>query len=168
MYQISIGEKTYKLEPNKDNPNSGKIDSVDYSLDIAGTSTELNILHDLKSYNVSLVHADYETHTFTLRVNNTEYTLEAKDQFEILLAELGMDNLVGSKVNDLKAPMPGLVLKVLVKEGESVSKGQPLVVLEAMKMENMLKAESDAIVKSVHAEIGKAVEKNEVLLAFEA
>ncbi len=68
----------------------------------------------------------------------------------------------------LKAPMPGLVVKVEVEEGDEIFPGQGLVIVEAMKMENELKAETHARVKAVKARPGEAVEKDQVLLELEA
>ena len=68
----------------------------------------------------------------------------------------------------LKAPMPGLVVRVQVQPGEKVIAGAPLVVLEAMKMENELKAGAPGVVKSVRVAPGEAVEKGQVLVEFEA
>jgi biotin carboxyl carrier protein len=62
--------------------------------------------------------------------------------------------------------MPGMVLNVLVQEGIAVKKGDALIVLEAMKMENILKSPSDGVIKKIIANKGKAVEKNEVLIQF--
>jgi acetyl/propionyl-CoA carboxylase alpha subunit len=67
----------------------------------------------------------------------------------------------------LKAPMPGLVLDIRVKPGQKVSKGEPLVIIEAMKMENIIKARGQATVKSVIASVGCSVEKGDLLLEFE-
>jgi propionyl-CoA carboxylase alpha chain len=67
----------------------------------------------------------------------------------------------------LKAPMPGLVVRVQVEPGQQVTAGSPLVVLEAMKMENELKAAAPGVVKSVKAAPGDAVEKGQVLVEFE-
>lgn len=67
----------------------------------------------------------------------------------------------------LKAPMPGLVMRVLVQPGDPVSAGAGLVVLEAMKMENELTASASAVVKAVRVAPGEAVEKGQVLLEFE-
>jgi len=67
----------------------------------------------------------------------------------------------------LRAPMPGLVVRVEAKPGDRVVAGAGLVVLEAMKMENELKAPGPARVKSVRVAAGQAVEKGQVLVEFE-
>jgi len=71
-----------------------------------------------------------------------------------------------ARAAELKAPMPGLVAKVLVQEGQEVVAGQGLVVLEAMKMENELKAPAAGVVASVRVKPGQPVEKGAVLIAF--
>lgn len=70
------------------------------------------------------------------------------------------------KVNHLKSPMPGLVLKVIAKVGDLVKQGEPLLVLEAMKMENVFKAPSDVVIKSIDVTEKQAVEKGELLISF--
>jgi pyruvate carboxylase subunit B len=67
----------------------------------------------------------------------------------------------------IKAPMPGLVVKVEVAPGDSVEAGQGMVIVEAMKMENELKAEGPGVVKTIHVEPGQAVDKDQVLVDFE-
>jgi biotin carboxyl carrier protein len=67
----------------------------------------------------------------------------------------------------LRAPMPGLVVRVLVEPGQAVSRGAGVVVLEAMKMENELKAAADGTVKSVRVGTGEPVEKGQVLVEFD-
>ena len=81
-------------------------------------------------------------------------------------------SLTGATAGDrgaapLKAPMPGLVVRVLAEPGEGVARGAGVVVLEAMKMENELKAPADAKVKTVRVRAGEAVEKGQVLVEFE-
>lgn len=168
MYKISIGENSYEVVPNSQNAATGTLNGADYTLDISGDHRAYSIEHNDKSYRVFVIDADYESKSFTIRVNNQEYTLEAKDRFDLLLEKLGLENLAASAVSDLKAPMPGLVLSVETEAGQDVKKGQPLLVLEAMKMENVLKAESDATVKSINVEKSQAVEKGQVLIEFEA
>jgi len=67
---------------------------------------------------------------------------------------------------DLKAPMPGLVTRVLVKSGDPVDVGTPLVVMEAMKMENELRSQGRGTVDRIYAEAGEAVEQGAVLVTF--
>ena len=80
------------------------------------------------------------------------------------IKSLGIDAGAEKKINDIKAPMPGLVLKVLVKDGDVIKKGDNLLVLEAMKMENSIKAPADATIKAVKITAGDKVEKNQVMI----
>ncbi len=74
----------------------------------------------------------------------------------------------GSGPTALRAPMPGLVVRVEVAPGDEVQAGQGIVIVEAMKMENELKAAAPGVVRAVHVEAGNAVEKDTVLVEFEA
>ena len=116
------------------------------------------------SYNMEVLGINADEKSIQLRVNNNNYTVQLKDQYDELLHRLGMDEMTSNKVNDLKAPMPGLVIGINVSEGQSIKKGDVLITLEAMKMENTLKAVADAVVKKVVVKKGSAVEKNEVLI----
>ena len=80
--------------------------------------------------------------------------------------KMGMKNGATGKVNNIKAPMPGLIIDLRVKEGDKVMPGDALLILEAMKMENMIKASAESIVKSVKVKKGDSVEKNQVLIEF--
>lgn len=66
----------------------------------------------------------------------------------------------------VKSPMPGLVVQIRVSKGERVRKGQPLIAIEAMKMENVIKSKSDGVVSAIHASVGGSVEKGDTLLEF--
>ena len=167
MYKIKVGEKDFEVEPSDKGISEGLINGEAYKMDLLEEEKGLHLIRDHKSYTVNLVSADYDTKTFELLVNGNKYTVEAKDRFDLLLKELGMENLAGAAVNELKAPMPGLVLSIEVKEGDEVKKGDPLLVLEAMKMENVLKAPADVVVKNITVETKMAVEKNQVLIEFE-
>ncbi len=120
-----------------------------------------------KSINVEVMEVDSKNKTYKFLVNQKICTVSLKDKLDDLLHELGMDELTTLKVNDLKAPMPGLVLDILVKEGDKINKGDTLIVLEAMKMENALKAVADATVKKISIKKGTTVDKNQVLVQLE-
>ena len=70
-------------------------------------------------------------------------------------------------IGDIKAPMPGLILEISVKIGQEVKENDPLLILEAMKMENSITSPRDGIIKSILAKEGDAVEKNYILIEFE-
>jgi len=70
-------------------------------------------------------------------------------------------------MDNVKAPMPGLVLDILVEPGQSVQKGDNLLILEAMKMENIIKASGSGVVKNIPVHKKDAVEKNQLLIEME-
>lgn len=129
-------------------------------------SSAFHVINNLQSYNVEVVNFDAVEKTAEIKVNNNTYTVTAKDQFDILLDKLGLSSLTAAKVSEVKAPMPGMVLKVFVTEGMEIKKGDNLFVLEAMKMENIIKATADVIVKKIKIKPGDKVEKGQVLMMF--
>ncbi|MDB5115416.1 MAG: gcdC [Mucilaginibacter sp.] len=165
MHQVKVnGKFDYSMEQN----GSGLlINNHIITADIKQLSPSLwHVIDQLRSYNAEVISFDKALKTAEIRINNNIYTLTAKDQFDVLLEKMGLSNLNGTKVSELKAPMPGLVLKVFVEEGASVQKGDNLFILEAMKMENIIKSPTDAIIKSVKIAPGDKVEKGQILLQF--
>jgi biotin carboxyl carrier protein len=110
---------------------------------------------------------DLESNTIDVRINHNKYTVQLKTPADILVNKLGIVVAKSNKASMLKSPMPGLILKVLVAEGAQVKKGENLVILEAMKMENVFKAGADATVKHISVQQGQAVEKGQELITFE-
>lgn len=105
--------------------------------------------------------------TAVLRVDGKPMEIELRDEYDQLLKTLGMERGKTALEKDLKAPMPGLVLSIDVKSGDTVSEGDPLLILEAMKMENVIKSSRDGVIAGIHMTQGEAVEKNQVLVSFE-
>lgn len=169
MYKISVnGQKALKTElKSKNNELSGTINDSQVDASIIQTGNgEYHLLYNNQSFNFSVVKADFTEKKLTIKVNGKKFSVEVKDKYDELLHNLGMDNIASKKVNDIKAPMPGMVLNILVGEGQEVKKGDSLLVLEAMKMENILKSPSDGVIKKVIATKGVAVEKNQLLIQF--
>ncbi|HWZ35186.1 MAG TPA: acetyl-CoA carboxylase biotin carboxyl carrier protein subunit [Mucilaginibacter sp.] len=125
-----------------------------------------HIIEQLKSYNVTLISFDKVAKTAQIRVNDNVYHITAKDRFDLLLDQMGLTNLTSARMSELKAPMPGLVLKVFAEGDMTVKKGDSLFILEAMKMENIIKSPVDAVVKSIKVKPGDKLEKGQVLLQF--
>ncbi len=168
MYNIKIQDKDYLVDINTTDTKNGKINNNDFSLDMINTNKNIfHIINNNKSYNAEIVNVDYKNKKAKIKINSNVYDLDIKDDIDILLKSLGMSDLTKQKVNNLKAPMPGMVYKVLVSDGQEIKTGDTLIVLEAMKMENNLKSPIDGIVKKVTCTEGTSVEKNEILLEFE-
>ena len=104
---------------------------------------------------------------YTLWVDGFRYEVEALDERTRAIRDLSGASGAASGPAPLKAPMPGLVVRVSVQSGDVVAAGQGLVVMEAMKMENELRASSAARVKAVHVQPGTAVDKGTLLVELE-
>ena len=165
MYQLNINNKyDFNITTvNKQlhvNDQEVVVDRVELG------ANKTHVLYQNNSYNIEVVELNKEEKTATVKVNGNVYSLTIKDQFDQLLKQLGMDNLAVNKIQQIKAPMPGLVLNVLATEGAEVKKGDNLLILEAMKMENMIKSPTDGIIKKIEVKQGDKVEKNEILVSF--
>ena len=125
-----------------------------------------HILYEGRSYNAEVVTIEHATKTIVLKLNGQRVELNAKNRFDLLLERLGMSNTAAAKVNELKAPMPGLIVDIRVVPGQAVLKGDPLLVLEAMKMENILKAPADGTVSNLKIALRDNVQKGQVLVQF--
>lgn len=128
---------------------------------------KFHLIHLGKTYHAELIEVDYATRHYTLLINGTKYSLAIADHYERLVRQLGLHAGGTQKVNSVKAPMPGLVLNILVSPGQTVQKGDPLIILEAMKMENVIKAAGEGHIKAINVQKGAAVEKGQLLLELE-
>lgn len=166
MATVTVNEKVvFEVESSSDGL---MLDGKSFVWDIAQIAEGyFHILHNNKSYKAEVVKSDRATKTFTLKINNHIHTVEVKDKFDLLLEKLGMSNNAAGKVNNIKAPMPGLIIDVKIKVGDMVKINDPLLILEAMKMENVLKSPGEGIVKTVTVKKGDKVEKNQVLIEFQ-
>lgn len=126
-----------------------------------------HIIMNNKGYNAILVNHNPEEKTMVINVNGNDYEIVVKDKYDILLQQLGINAKSSATVNNVKAPMPGLIVNIMAPAGTEVKKGEGLLILEAMKMENAIKSPRDGKVKKVNVELKQAVEKNQVLLEFE-
>jgi biotin carboxyl carrier protein len=127
----------------------------------------ISILYNGKSFSGFLENVDTAAKEITVSINGQSRKIAIKEPIDQLLSSMGMDMKVAKKMESIKAPMPGMVLKLLVEPGQAIEKGDGLLILEAMKMENVLKAPGAAIVKSIKVNERTAVEKGAVLIELE-
>lgn len=127
---------------------------------------QYHLLHEGRSFSAEVVHIDYTNKSVELKINGQLLQLEAKDRFQLLLDKLGLSAATVQKVNQLKAPMPGLIVDIRVQAGQAVQKGDALLVLEAMKMENILKSPADGVVTDVKVQLRDNVTKGQILVQF--
>jgi biotin carboxyl carrier protein len=165
MYQVKVNNQL-NFEVNRDK-DALTVNGEATTADVSKISPlSYHVIHNMTSYNVEVITMDTATKTAELKVNGNAYTVTAKDQFDLLLDQLGLSNLESSKISEIKAPMPGLVLKIFVSVGDEVKKGDNLLILEAMKMENIIKAPADVTIKTTKIKAGDKVEKGQVLMLF--
>lgn len=124
----------------------------------------LHLLQDGQAFRARIMDMDPDSRTYVIRVNDRNYTVKLHDHYDRLVQELGLKAGSSHKENIIKAPMPGLVLNIMVEPGQVVTKGDPLLILEAMKMENVIKAASDGEIRMVMVNKGQAVDKGTLLI----
>lgn len=164
MFTVTIQNNQYSVEKTDKAIN---VNNQPINWDLKWISErKIHLIHSNQSMEAELISLDHESKTLTIRLNSRTVTLELKDRFDLLLEKMGMDISSTSAITEIKAPMPGLILDLKVKLGEEVKKGDTVVVLEAMKMENIIKSPGDGIVKAIKVSLNESVEKNQVLIQF--
>jgi len=103
---------------------------------------------------------------YEVKSGHTSYPLVLEDELDILIKSMGFNSTVGTKNDQVKAPMPGLIVDIRVKPGDKIKKGDILLILEAMKMENTIKAEHDGEIREILIEPKQSVEKNQILIKY--
>ncbi len=157
MYKVTVDQKEIPME-------SEKLQDLDI---IPIGDNQFHILQNGKTYQAKLLTADYNSKSLSLEINGNKYDLTIANQYDLLVKKMGLSTGGAQKIKNVKAPMPGLILDILVEPGQAISKGDQLLILEAMKMENVLKAEGDGVVKSVEVKKSAAVDKGQVLIEME-
>ena len=144
-----------------------KVDEELFEWDIQHISGNLyHLIRKGNSYRLEVVSSLPAEKKFILKINGQKLEVQLKDRYDLLLEKLGMSDLSSRKISQVKAPMPGLILAIKVQEGAEVKKGDPIMILEAMKMENVLKSPGDGIIKAIKVKQGQSVEKNQILIQF--
>lgn len=164
MHQVKVNNKNFEIIPTEE---GFSINGQHLQWDLVQIKEGyFHILYQNKSYRAEIVSTDAAAKTSTIKINGHTYLVELKDKFDLLLEKMGMNAGAGSKINNIKAPMPGLIIDLKIKAGDTVKAGDQLVILEAMKMENIIKSPGEGTVKNVKVNKGDSVEKGQVLVEF--
>lgn len=166
MIKAKVNQSEFDIEIISD--KEVRLNNESKNLDVISLSdSKKHVILDNKSYSIEYVSFDKEKKEAILKVNNNTYKVTLKDKYDLLLKELGMSNMATKVIKEIKAPMPGLVVSIEVEKGQEVKAGDAILILEAMKMENVLKSPIDGVIKSIKTEKSTTVDKNAVLIEFE-
>jgi len=138
------------------------------SLDIQAIgSNHFHVLKDHRAFDIQVFEMNILEKTATISVNGNRYHLKIDDAYDSMVEKMGLLVHVAQKMSSIKAPMPGLIIDVLVQPGDEIEEGTPLLVLSAMKMENVLLAEAEGVIKSIAIKKDDTVDKGQVLIEME-
>jgi hypothetical protein len=126
-----------------------------------------DITHNGVVFHGEIMTDDSENRALTVKINHRVFQVKRKGELDEIIASLGFDNPKIRKLKELAAPMPGRVTSIHIELGQAIQPGDPILSLEAMKMENVLKAEGIGVVSAINIQQGDVVEKGSVLVSFE-
>ncbi|RPD99608.1 acetyl-CoA carboxylase biotin carboxyl carrier protein subunit [Aureibaculum marinum] len=135
---------------------------------IENDTNKYHLLDCSKPYHIEILESNFNKKQYVIIVNRNKYEVAINDNLDQLIKEMGFSSSSTKNVDYIKAPMPGLILEVNVKAGQEVKENDPLLILEAMKMENIITSPRKGTIKSVTAVKGNTVEKGNMLIEFES
>lgn len=165
QFESEINGEVFEVELN-DQLTEAVVDDTSTPIEIiVQKSGRLLFRTGTKLYKIDNIEVNEGNVSFSINGNYFETTV--KDEQELLLEKLGFQAGAAASAGSLNAPMPGKILELLIVDGDSVEEGQPVLILEAMKMENELKSPSNGVVSKLHIQQGDNVEKNQLLIDIE-
>ncbi|KKK58333.1 hypothetical protein LCGC14_3045490 [marine sediment metagenome] len=156
-YSVKVDEEEFQLQ----NTDLGALD-IDH---IKGS--DFHVLKNNSAFNVRLIESNFESQKLSLSVNGNVYHVEINDENDQMVQQMGLLTNTSQDVQDVKAPMPGLIIEILVEPGQTVEEGTPLLILSAMKMENQILARDSGKIKAIAVSVGDAVEKSQLVIEME-
>jgi pyruvate carboxylase subunit B len=177
-YVASVGQSTFEIKLISD--QSLEIDGKELDFDFKPLDDHsMSLILGGRTYLVECASSRKFAHggnpdgdgllgkTVVVSIKGNEYTVLLDDERSILFKKFVTKSHAASGTLVVRAPMPGLISRIEIQVGDEVSKGRGLLVLEAMKMENEIRAIGSGRVKAIHVEKGKPVEKDEPLITIE-
>lgn len=166
-YRVEIRGESYEVSFT-DEPGVALINNerVEFDIQMESPPEHYSILLDNKSAIVGIEEED-ELGKYRVHAGGFDFSTEVISSREAYLRDFIRAAGASGKQKLTKAPMPGLIIKLLIEKGSQVSAGQGILIMEAMKMENEIKAPANGILKNVHVETGQAVEKGQILFEID-
>jgi biotin carboxyl carrier protein len=137
-------------------------------LEINHEKKEIILQKGSQKFQCKILKKNKKDQSFVIKINGNISIIRIVKSVEKTIEKLGINKKSQQNINILKAPMPGLILKLMVKVGDQIKKGDALIILEAMKMENILSSPVDGVIKEIKVKPQQTVEKNNVLINFES
>ncbi|SHJ15266.1 Biotin-requiring enzyme [Arenibacter nanhaiticus] len=138
------------------------------ALDVIPTKTsKYHVLQEERSYAIQVKAFDFMNRTMSIEVNGNTYELVVEDEYDLKVKQMGLLTQKAHKMDNIQAPMPGLIIDIMVNEGQEISKGTPLLVLSAMKMENIITSTGEGIVKTISVHKNETVEKGQIIIEID-
>ncbi len=159
-------KEQYRVTVNSTETNLTEESLADENL-ISLPDNGISLIVKNRSFRSSIVNIDQNKKTVTLLVDGILYNARVETGLDIQLKTMGFGNASTKTLKEIKAPMPGMVLEVNTAEGENVEAGTKLLVLEAMKMENVIAIPAPGKIKKILVKKGEAVQKNQVLIELD-
>ena len=166
-FEVKIGDRLAKVELLSENENIKTllVDGKEYVVDIIPVDAGYSIIYDNKSYNIEIIEGE----------NSKEFminTLYKSFDVNIVDAEYRYQEIRNQKKeleggNVISSPMPGRIVRITAKQGDTVIAGQTLIVVSAMKMESEYKSPKNGIIKTVHVKEGDVVNGHQPLITIE-
>lgn len=128
---------------------------------------QYHILQNNRPFSAEIIASNFHDKKYSVKVNNSTYDVDISDKLDLLINEMGFSLGSSKNIDTIEAPMPGLILEIYVKVGQVVNENDPLLILEAMKMENVISSPRAGVIKSISVIKGEAVEKKQLLVEFE-
>ncbi|MFB6318665.1 biotin/lipoyl-containing protein [Saccharicrinis sp. FJH54] len=155
-----------KILSIKGNMATISVDDREYEIDITMVERGVySLLHKNNSYNVELIHGN-ESRKYMVNTQHKSYNVEIVDA-QTKYRENRNNNQGIDGAGSVSSPMPGRVVRLLVKKGDKVKVGQPVIIVSAMKMESEYKSGIDGEVKKILVKEGQTIEGHQTLLEIE-
>ncbi len=137
-------------------------------LDLSKTGVgAYHLLRNNVSYHIQILKVDLPSRSYSIAINGSEHHIKINDSLDELIEKMGFAVNGSKNVDSIAAPMPGLILDIFAEVGKEVKEEEQLLVLEAMKMENIITSPRDGVIKSIAVKQGEAVDKKQLLIEFE-